>query len=516
MSRGTAHRGIIPAPTMGWNTRDSLSAMRSQYAVVLDNYFPEHGVVRLRRGSVEHATGLSATDAVETLFVWRSGATEKLFAICDGSIYDVTASAESYSAETGVVAITNSAFRGVNFNGYGILTNGSDAPLAINAAGEWVAHGFTASGLDAANLEQVAVFKNRLFFTERNTANLWYGEINAVTGPLSKINLGLVNAAGGNCIAIGSLTLDSGIGVDDFLVIFMHSGDALVYRGTDPSNAANWALVGRFHIGRVVGKNPLVKLGGDLIAITPDGFVPLLGFLRVGRAQTQLAISDAIAPSITEAARESAGSAGWGGVLYSDANWLLFNIPANTAAGESVQFVQNTQTGAWCRFTGLDARCWAVSSEGIFFGAPGGKVWKADVDQVGEDHSIAGEIATAFTRLRTPADKQFRMIRAHVESQQAASFQLLTRVDYSRQVSVASQAMTAATGSKWDEAEWDEAKWGRRETRFRNWTGVNTTGSSLSLSLLSRTQNQRVEFYGADVLFDIVGGSVNIGGNAEA
>ena len=96
------------------------------------------------------------------------------------------------------------------------------------------------------------------------------------------IDLGLVNEMGGNCIAIGSLTLDTGVGVDDLLAVFMSRGHVLVYAGTDPSNADTWQISGIFHLGTVIGDKPLVKLGGDLIAITSDGYIPLLQFLGAG------------------------------------------------------------------------------------------------------------------------------------------------------------------------------------------------------------------------------------------
>ena len=79
-------------------------------------------------------------------------------------------------------------------------------------------------GLAPSSLSQVAVFKNRLFFLAKDSSKLWYGELNAITGTLSDIDLGLVNEMGGNCIAIGSLTLDTGVGVDDLLAVFMSRG----------------------------------------------------------------------------------------------------------------------------------------------------------------------------------------------------------------------------------------------------------------------------------------------------
>ena len=132
--------------------------------------------------------------------------------------------------------------------------------------------------------------------------------------------------SGGNCLALGSLTLDTGVGVDDLLAICMSRGDVLIYAGTDPSTANAWQISGKYKLGAAIGDRPFVKLGGDLIAITSDGYIPLLQFLGAGREQRQLAISDKIAPTVTQAVANFGDVAGWQAILFSEANWLLFNV----------------------------------------------------------------------------------------------------------------------------------------------------------------------------------------------
>ena len=56
----------LPAPVKGWNTRDNLSDMKQDYAIILDNWFPLTDRLKLRRGYASHATGIG-TGAVESL-----------------------------------------------------------------------------------------------------------------------------------------------------------------------------------------------------------------------------------------------------------------------------------------------------------------------------------------------------------------------------------------------------------------------------------------------------------------
>ena len=504
-AQGQGRRGVIPAPVGGWNTQDPEAAMDPNFATQMDNFFPERGRVISRRGSAQFAD-TTDTGAVETLFNWVSGAENKLFAITGTKLYDVTDPA-SVSAVTGVGSVTEGRWRAATMNGHGILVNGTDEPLRIDGTGAWVAHGFSAVGLSTTNLTQVAVFKNRLFFLEKDSANLWYGDLNAITGPLHQFNLGLVNESGGNCLAIGSLTLDTGVGVDDLLAVFMSRGDVLIYAGTDPSTANAWQISGQYKLGPVIGDRPLVKLGGDLIAITSDGYIPLLQFLGAGREQRQLAISDKIAPTVTEAVRQYGAQAGWQPILFSEANWLLFNVPES--GGLFTQHTMNVQTGAWCRFRGMNAHCWETWKGKLYFGSRTGMVMRADAG--GNDGGVAiyGITRSAYNYLQSPYDKQFRMLRAHIEGGAAGTqISIGVSVDFDRTLPNLSPGEIAPAGTQWDTAKWDTFKWGAGTARQRSWRAIAERGSAISVHIGSYTRNKQISWFSSDVLYDQVTGAI--------
>ena len=213
---------------------------------------------------------------------------------------------------------------------------------------------------------------------------------------------------GGNVIAIGNLTLDSGLGVDDLFCAFYESGEVSVYQGTDIADSERFAEVGVFDIGPLIGRRGLVKLGGDLIAITTDGYVPVRRLLQTGREGDRLALSDNIASAVTEAGRFFGDNFGWQAVLHTPANWLLFNVPAASA---TVQHVMNTQTGAWCKFTGWPARCFGRFDDRLFWGAADGTVREADVGMSDGGSNIDGEVQTAYSYFKSAATKDFDEIR---------------------------------------------------------------------------------------------------------
>ena len=505
VAQGQGRRAVIPAPVLGWNTQDPEAAMDPNYSIHLENWFPERGRVITRKGSTEYAD-TNDQQAVETLFNWLSGAQNKLFAITNNHVYDVTD--PTTAPPVAGITISEGRWRTATMNGQGILVNGTDEPLRIAGSGAWVAHGFTATGLATTNLTQVTVFKNRLFFLEKDSANLWYGDLNAITGPLHQFNLGLVNEEGGNCVAIGSLTLDTGVGVDDLLAIFMSRGHVLVFAGTDPSRAAQWNLSGIFQLGSVIGSDSLVKLGGDLIAITSDGYIPLLQFLGAGREQRQLAISDKIAPSVTEAVREHSAVPGWKSILFSEANWLLFNVPQDN--GIFRQHVMNVQTGAWCLFTGMNSHCWETYKGGLYYGASGGRVMQADQSGGDGAASIKGIARSAYNYMGSPYDKQFRLLRAHVESGgTGAQVSVGASVDFDRILPNLTPGKITQAGTAWDTAAWDTFQWSSGQGRSRSWRGIAAKGAAISVHLGSYTAGDQISWFSSDVVYDQVTGAIS-------
>ena len=79
----------IPAPVGGLNDRDSVAEMKPTDAIVLENWWTYPGYISVRKGYAAHVTGLPAT--CETLVgYFPTSGNAKLFAVANGSIYDVT------------------------------------------------------------------------------------------------------------------------------------------------------------------------------------------------------------------------------------------------------------------------------------------------------------------------------------------------------------------------------------------------------------------------------------------
>lgn len=87
-----------PAPTLGWNARDSVANMKPGYAIQLVNWFPDGGRCSIRGGSVPRLT-LGATsptainEAIKTLAVYNPmDGNNKMFAVNDYAVYKASSS----------------------------------------------------------------------------------------------------------------------------------------------------------------------------------------------------------------------------------------------------------------------------------------------------------------------------------------------------------------------------------------------------------------------------------------
>ena len=496
ISGGQSQRKTIPASIRGWNTRDALSEMKPEFAIRMENYFSELGVARLRQGATAHASGVGAAK-VEAVFSHRSGATERLIAAGEGGIYDCTSPGAATSLGSG---FASNRWQHASAGGQTILVNGEDAPQRVQADGTLAAHGWT--GITTpSNLYRVLLFKHRLLFAEKDTAKLWYGGVDFIMGELSEFDLAFVAPGGGNILALGTFSIDAGSGPDDFLAIFMSSGAVIVYSGTDINDSDAFGIVGIWEIGRVVGDRPLTKFGGDLIAITTDGYIGMRTVIGGGReGADKLQLSDAISPSVSEAVRFYGSLSGWQGILHAPANWLLFNVPS----GAPAQHVMNTQSGAWSRFTGMNAHSWGLHDDQLYFGGPDGTVNRADNGESDLGTAIEGDIQSAYNYFGTSREKRFKILRAFIESTGTVAFSLGCAVDFEEVAPLTVDSTIVGSGTKWNSAPWNSFKWGAGRVQKHDWGVIEKTGAALSVRLKTSTEGARISIASTDIDFEAI------------
>ena len=413
----------IPAPVGGWNTRDELDAMDALDAVTMDNFFPDSQGVKVRGGDAVWATGLGASP-VETLAQYQNGATHKFLAACGGSVFDASASgAVGAAIHTGY---TNNRWQTTNFLGKMFLVNGADNAQIYD--GSTLADA-SFSGVTLSNLVGVVQYQQRLFFWENNGTGVWYAQLNSISGALAFFDLSVFVPSGGVMVGATTITHDGGNGVLDFIAFIFSSGHVILYLGNDPALVSGFQQIGLYRLSPPVSPRAIATYGGESYITTYDDYLGLqsqLAALRVGQLPPRSKISGAVQAAIIA----NKDAFGWQAIYYPKGRRLIYNVP--NVDGTFDQHVCNTAlpNTPWCRYQGLNASCWGLFGDNIFFGGANGIVYQAEVGGTQDDGSpISATVQQAWNKINIPSGKRISAVQPIVQSTEG-SFTFSIGYDY--------------------------------------------------------------------------------------
>lgn len=493
------------APVGGWNARDALANMKPHEAIVMNNWFPGTSYVEIRGGYSNHATGMTGNGKTLAVYNGLSGAS-KMFCLTASGTYDAS-SAGAVGAS--VAARTNGKHQWVNFgdgtNNYLILVNGVDKPLYYDGT-TWTAVDAASSpaltGLTTTDIIHVFVFKGRLIFIQKSSLSFWYLASGAAGGALTEFDLSSVAKKGGYLMAASSWTLDAGDGPDDLAVFVTSEGEIIVYKGTNPSSAADWALVGVYDVGKPLGRRCLQKYGGDLIVLTQNGAFPMSAAVQSASIDYKLALSFKIENAFNEAARNYSSNFGWGAYVYPNRSALIVNVPISED-GEHHQYVMNTITKAWCKFTEWDAEDFAIFNGDLYF-TVGTKVVNAWTGQIDGTDNIEAYAKTAFSYFGgNGTQKQFKMFRPVLAVNGTLNFLTDIDVDFQDNPITGTATYSVVSGAVWDSSNWDESYWAAGLQVVKNWTSPNEfQGYCAAGKIKVMTNSLTVQWMASDYVFE--------------
>lgn len=379
-------------------------------------------------------------------------------------------------------------------------TMASTPATDATVVGSYTTIGIT--GVDSANFINVNLFKNRLYFTEKNSMSCWYLPVNSIAGAASELDFGGIAKNGGFLQAMGTWTLDAGQGVDDYAVFVTNMGEVLVYNGTDPSDATTWALKGVWQLGQTYSRRCFFKFSGDLLLLTQDGLVPLASALQSSRLDPRVNLTDKIYYAISQAADAYSGNFGWQINYFAKQNMLIINIPVN---GGSQQFVMHTITKAWAKFTNIDANCFEIQQEDMYFGGNGfvGKFWDTNADNNTNINATAQQ-AYSYFDMRGQL-KRFTMVRPILfvdNGSPTVQCGINTDFDTTNVTGSVSFSPSSLDVGIWDTAVWDDAIWSGGLQISKQWQGVTGIGYSAGMYMSIATQNINVRWASTDYVFE--------------
>ena len=342
---------------------------------------------------------------------------------------------------------------------------------------------FGVTGVNSNAFVSVNLFKNRLYFTEKDTLHIWYLPVNSLGGAAQQLDFGSIARNGGFLQGMATWTLDAGQGADDYAVFITNMGEIIVYNGTDPASATTWALKGVWQLGYVFSRRCYYKWAGDVLLLTQDGLVPLASALQSSRLDPRVNLTDKIFYEISKEADAYSTFFGWQVIYYAKPNMLLINIP-NPSGTE--QYVMHTISKSWCNFTGINATCFELHNDDLYFGGNGfvGKFWDTNADDGGQ---ISATCQQAYSYFDNPGQqKRFTMVRpTFLVDVGAPGIYAGINTDFQTQNNLGKVTFvqTPTTTAVWDLAKWDIDVFAGGLVVSRQWQGVTGIGYAGGINL---------------------------------
>jgi hypothetical protein len=285
-------------------------------------------------------------------------------------------------------------------------------------------------GVDPRTLRNCDAINSRMWFVENNSLRAWYLPLNSISGTASSIDLSSLAKLGGYLSAVFGFSMASAYGMQNYTIFITSEGEVFSYIGYDPTNAATWSLAARGRIGAPVGDRFWTRLGTDVGIISRDGVIPLSKALQIDRMADNDAMSYKIVNAVNNDVQAYKSNFGWQMQLFPLSNMLIVNVPAVPDL-QAYQYVMNTITNAWCRYVGINANCWEIMSDTLFFGANDGTVYQAETGSNDNGAPIVAVAKQAFSYFKQPgAQKRFTGSRPVFTAAGGASITFDMNIDF--------------------------------------------------------------------------------------
>jgi hypothetical protein len=489
----------MPAPVGGINSLMSLAAMQPTDALYLKNIDPTAYGLKVRPGYSEWANGYSG-DEVKTIIPYKGraedGSEDLLLACTSVGIYDITASTTTPSA----VVTWGTSSSDAGWCSFDIFTNDNgDRVLLVcdlaNGLQQYLESTQTWSvptitGVSAGDLVQMAIWKKRVWYVEKDTNNAWYSGVGTYSGALTTFNFGSKFRAGVFLSAIYGWTLDSGVGPDDYLVATSSAGDVVVYAGTNPSSSATFGQVGVWFVGQFpTGRRQGSQFGGDLLLLSSYGVISCKDLLQGKNPFTEEgSLSYKINRLLNAVMARTIDDRGWEIKLHPDLAKIIICSPKESNQPYT-QFTYDINLKSWGLWTGIPMTTSETYNNEIYCGAAL-KVYKVtgSLDNItlaaSDPQPVYWSFLTAYNELEEPQiNKVVEFIRPRFYAAGEPTYRVQAYYDYDLSEQTQVSGGGSSSGDVWDTGAWDSAIWGGGKDKFQELKGASGMGRTVALAM---------------------------------
>lgn len=457
----------LPPPSGGLDVVSPIDNMDPSTALELVNVFPGPGAPTVRLGYQEFCN-VGSGKPIRFLHELRAkDGSIQLVAADDNAIYSINTAGTATNVTNPLftTGYTSGKWAREIFANNIYLCNGVDAAQVYTGTG--TVQTITATGVTLANLVNVSQYRQRLYFTEKDTCKVWYHKTVSTTftsgSPvMDSYDFQYNFKRGGYLLFTATYTNQTAATSQDLFVACSSEGELIFYIGTDPSDTTTpWQPVAHYIIGRPLGRKAYIRVNQDIWIITQQGIVPISALFQSDPEQALNAVSYRINPLITQYATQVDLSEMWQGFFYPLGRRIYVTLPDTTSS--ATMLVYSIDTKAWTQFI-LASGEHAVSSCQFnylpYYGSNTGIIYKGEtgyadaVDTSGNGQSITYNIRTAFNFYNSRGNyKAFKDCRPIIKSKSGLTLNIGLDTDFKRQSIITSVTTPAslftAWGSRW-------------------------------------------------------------------
>ena len=367
-----------------------------------------------------------------------------------------------------------------------LLANGEDVVKSFNGS---VIASPAFTGVTLSTLDHVHVYKTRAYFVEKDTQSMWYGDVGAIAGALTEFDFSGVTGIEGNLVFTSHLKGDGGDGgQDDIFVAVFAGGDMLAYSGSAPGDPTDWALVGRFRIGRPLSRLAYMAAEDDLYIITDRGYEQASKLVAYGDLYAENALfSSKIQLEVNERIQELGANIDWRIWRYPKEQMMFFQVPRSGSARAA--HVRNINTGAWTDFQDLMHYSFGLFQGNFYFGSNDGVVYQFGAGAVDDNGSeIRADAQQAWTNMGSPGvNKHIHLVKPFLFATARPAISINMGANYDTIPLASFSSAGSASGAIWATASsgaiWDTAIWAGSDATFADWYSRNALGDAIGLRL---------------------------------
>lgn len=491
----------IPAPSAGINLVDPIDQMDPIYALNLINIVAAGSTSFLRNGYEEH-TRIGSTNTTPVICLQginHADGQSTVLAQTNNKLYRTSTGGSSGTA----ASFSGSPFNSDTFGYRAYFANGVDDVQVYSGgtAGTFASSTFT--GATLANLINVSSYKERLYFVEKETLKVWYGNTQALgSSALSSFDFQFAMKDGGFLVQAGSYSNNYADSTQDLFYALSSQGELVFYNGSSPADVTTpWGIVKRAKIGRPLGYRSFIRVGADTWIITDQGIVSIASLFSTTPEQALRGVGDKINSLIAQQAKTIPFSHLWSGVFWSSGRRIYLTMPLSTA--NTMVLVYHID-GGWSKYLlgdGGDALTLTTAAKNIYYGGTNGYVYLGETGYRDKVTAISFSGLLAFNFFGSRGQfKAFKDCRPLMRTARNINLALGLNVDFRQDALLSNIAVSSGTFTPWG-SPWGSA-WSTGIEYMYDRGSISGQGHSAALTFSGSLIDAPLEFYGFEIGFE--------------